>query len=197
MTLTPSYILNFDTNFSSELVLAVRVLTVTVLIPLLPIPQPLKFLQQWRMRCVSTCGPFINCSLLLALLSCTLTTEQAKIEFVIRQLTDKARLWGTGEWQRLSLACASFDLFVAKLQKVSGFENCGSMSKRGLVGLKGERTVLIYSFDIHSRASQSFWNCSALYGAFLYSLADCKIWTYTVDHPSTLHEVIELTIHID
>lgn len=142
--------------------LALHVLTLIVLIPLLLIPQPLEFLQQWRMRCVAACGPFlINCSLLLALLSCTLTTEQAKVEFVIRQLTDKA--------------LASFDLFVAKLQKVSGFENCGSMSMRGLVGLKGERTVLIYSFDFHSRASQSCWNCSALYGASLYSLADCKI----------------------
>lgn len=147
-----------------------------------------------------TCGPFLtNCSLLFALQPRTFATEPAKVAFVINHLTGRARLWGTAEWERRSAACASFDLFAAELRKVFGFENCGSESTRGLMGLKqGERTVADYSIDFRTRASQSSWNSSALCDAFLHGLADyIKDELVSHDTPITLDGVIDLAIRID
>ncbi len=147
-----------------------------------------------------TCGPFLtNCSLLFALQPRTFATEPAKVAFVINHLTGKARLWGTAEWERRSPACASFDLFAAELRKVFGFENCGSESARGLMGLKqGDRTVADYSIDFRTRASQSRWNSSALCDAFLHGLADyIKDELVSHDTPLTLDGVIDLAIRIN
>ncbi|CAJ1081228.1 hypothetical protein LDENG_00284880 [Xyrichtys novacula] len=147
-----------------------------------------------------TCGPFLtNCSLLFALQPRTFATEPAKVAFVINHLTGRARLWGTAEWERRSRACASFDLFAAELRKVFGFENSGSDSARGLMGLKqGERTVADYSIDFRTRASQSGWNSAALRDAFLHGLADyIKDELVSHDTSLTLDGVIDLAVRID
>lgn len=147
-----------------------------------------------------TCGPFLtNCSLLFALQPRTFATEPARVAFVINHLTGRARLWGTAEWERRSPACTSFELFAAELRKVFGFENCGSESARGLMGLKqGERTVADYSIDFRTRASHSSWNSSALSDAFLHGLADyIKDELVSHDTPVTLDGVIDLAIRID
>ena len=89
--------------------------------------------------------------------------------------------------------------FAAEPHKVFGFENFGSESARGLIGLKqGERRVADYSIDFRTRASQSSWNSSALCDAFLHGLAAyIKDELVSHDTPITLDGVIDLAIRID
>lgn len=83
------------------------------------------------------CSPFLtNCSILFALQPRTFTTERAKVAFTINQLTERARLWGTAEWERHTPACASFSAFAAELRMVFGPVYRGPDAAGGLLGLR-------------------------------------------------------------
>jgi len=61
------------------------------------------------------CNPFItNCSILFALQPHTFASEEAKVAFTINNLTGRARLWGTAEWERHTPACFSFNSFEVR-----------------------------------------------------------------------------------
>ncbi|TWW59278.1 hypothetical protein D4764_06G0008080 [Takifugu flavidus] len=63
------------------------------------------------------CRPFLtSCSLLFSLQPHTFATEGAKVAYVISNLTGRALLWGTAEWERQTPACASFRASFTLLQ---------------------------------------------------------------------------------
>lgn len=89
------------------------------------------------------CNPFItNCSILFALQPHTFATERAKVAFTIYHLTERARLWGTAEWEHQTPACSSFQAFTAELRKVFGIVSMGPDAAGDLVGLRqGTQTI--------------------------------------------------------
>lgn len=146
------------------------------------------------------CNPFLtNCSILFALQPHTFSTEKAKVAFAINHLTERARLWGTAEWERQTPACASFQAFADELRKVFGETSSGPDAAGGLLGLRqGARTVSDYSIDFRTRALQSQWNAAAQTDAYLLGLNDyIKDELVSHDLPSSLDKLIELATKLD
>ena len=146
------------------------------------------------------CGPFLtSCSLLFSLQPYTFATEEARVAYVISNLTGRALLWGTAEWERRTSACASFQAFSEELRKVFGLGASGSDAARDLLSLhQGNQSVADFSIDFRTRARQSDWNTAALRDAFLHGLADyIKDELVSYPLPSTLDELIELTVRLD
>lgn len=146
------------------------------------------------------CNPFItNCSILFALQPHTFATERAKVAFTINHLTERARLWGTAEWDRQSPVCASFQLFSTELRKVFGMPSSGPDIAGGLLGLQqGTRTVANYAIEFRTRALHSQWNPAAQTDAFLRGLADyIKDELVSFELPSSLDGLIELVTRLD
>lgn len=146
------------------------------------------------------CNPFLtNCSILFALQPHTFSTERAKVAFAINHLTERARLWGTAEWDRQTPACASFAAFSTELRKVFGETSSGPDAAGGLLGLRqGTRTVSDYSIEFRTRALQSHWNMAAQMDAYLLGLSDyIKDELVSFDLPSSLDGLIELATKLD
>lgn len=146
------------------------------------------------------CSPFVtNCSILFALQPHTFATEKAKVAFAINQLTGRARLWGTAEWERQTPACVSFNAFSAELQKVFGPVSRGPDAAGGLLGLKqGTRSVVDYAIEFRIQARQSEWNHPAQIDAFLLGLADyIKDELVSYELPRSLDGVIALVTRLD
>lgn len=146
------------------------------------------------------CNPFLtNCSILFALQPHTFSSEVAKVAFTINHLTERARLWGTAEWERKTPACSSFEAFSAELRKVFGTTALAPDAAGGLLGLRqGSRTVADYAVDFRTRALQSQWNSAAQTDAFLLGLADyIKDELVSYDLPTSLDGLIELAAKLD
>lgn len=146
------------------------------------------------------CNPFIvNCSILFALQPQTFASERAKVAFTINLLTERARLWGTAEWERQTPACASFNAFTAELRKVFGPVSRGPDAAGGLLGLRqGTRRVVDYALEFRIRARESDWNSGAQIDAFLVGLAEyLKDELVSYELPSSLDRIIELVTRLD
>lgn len=145
------------------------------------------------------CNPFLtNCSIFFVLQPLTFATEAAKVAFTINQLTGRARLWGTAEWERQTAACATFTAFSAELRKVFG-QGLQLTDVSGLLSVcQGEQSVFDFSVDFRTKARLSNWNQGALRDAFLHGLAD-YIKDELVSHalPSSLDDVIALATNIN
>ena len=146
------------------------------------------------------CGSFLtSCSLLFSLQPYTFATEEARVADVISNLTGRALLWGTAEWERRTPACASFQAFSEELRKVFGLGTSGSDAARDLLSLcQGNQSVADFSIDFRTRARQSDWNAAALRDAFLHGLADYikdELVSYLL--PSTFDKLIVLTVRLD
>lgn len=104
----------------------------------------------------------------------TFAMKETKVSFVINQLTGRAQLWGTVEWERRSSACAFFDWFAVELCNVFGFESCGAEAFDTL-GTEAENTYsgrLLDFLAFCTRHGQSSWNDLALRDTFHHGLAD-------------------------
>uniref|UniRef100_A0A8C5GZJ6 CCHC-type domain-containing protein n=1 Tax=Gouania willdenowi TaxID=441366 RepID=A0A8C5GZJ6_GOUWI len=146
------------------------------------------------------CNPFLtNCSILFALQPHTFSTERAKVAFAINHLIERARLWGTAEWERQTPACSSFQAFADELRKVFGETSLGPDAGGGLLEMRqGTRTVSGYSIDFRTRALQSQWNAAAQTDAYLLGLNDyIKDELVSHDLPSSLDKLIELATRLD
>lgn len=145
------------------------------------------------------CNPSLtNCTIFFALQPLTIASEQAVVGFTINQLTGRARLWGTAEWDRQTSACTSFESFAAELRKVFG-QGVHSTDAGGLLSLcQRGQSVFDFSIYFHTKARVSGWNESALRDAFLHGLADyIKDELVSYPLPLSLDEVIALAINID
>ena len=100
------------------------------------------------------CGSFLtSCSLLFSLQPYTFATEEARVAYVISNLTGRALLWGTAEWERRTSACASFQAFSEELRKVFGLGAFRSDAARDLLSLRqGNQSVADFSIDFRTRA---------------------------------------------
>ncbi|TWW75360.1 hypothetical protein D4764_13G0000220 [Takifugu flavidus] len=146
------------------------------------------------------CRPFLtSCSLLFSLQPHTFATEGAKVAYVISNLTGRAILWGTAEWERQNPACASFQAFSEVLRKVFGLGATGPDGTSGLLSIRqGNQSVADYSIDFRTKARQSDWNLAALRDAFLHGLAEyIKDELVSYPLPATLDELIELSTRLD
>uniref|UniRef100_A0A8C5DBT5 CCHC-type domain-containing protein n=1 Tax=Gouania willdenowi TaxID=441366 RepID=A0A8C5DBT5_GOUWI len=146
------------------------------------------------------CNPFLtNCSILFALQPHTFSTERTKVAFAINHRTERARLWGTAEWERQTPACSSFQAFADELCKVFGETSIGPDAGGGLLGIRqGARTVSDYSIEFRIRALQSQWNAAAQTDAYLLGLNDyIKDELVSHDPPSSLDKLIELATRLD
>lgn len=113
--------------------------------------------------------------------------------FTINQLTGRARLWGTAEWDKRTPAYASFGAFAAELHKVFR-HGAHSPDAGGPLSLRqGNQSVFDFSIDFRTKVRLSGWNECALCDAFLNGLAD-YIKDELVSHtlPSSLDDVIAL-----
>ncbi|TWW54183.1 hypothetical protein D4764_0209330, partial [Takifugu flavidus] len=146
------------------------------------------------------CRPFLtSCSLLFSLQPHTFATEGAKVPYVISNLTGRALLWGTAEWERQTPACASFQAFTEELRKVFGLGATGPDGTSELLSIRqGNQSVADYSIDFRTKARQSNWNLAALRDAFLHGLAEyIKDELVSYPLPATLDELIELSTRLD
>lgn len=140
-----------------------------------------------------------SCRLQFSLQPRTFSTEGAKVAYAITHLTGRARLWGTAEFERQTLACSSFDLFAKEILKVFDLESTPAEKSQGLLNIRqGRRTVADYSIHFRTRAMRTSWNMEALVSVFYHSLADyIKDELVSHDTPTTLDEAIALAIRID
>ncbi|TWW79641.1 Retrotransposon-like protein 1 [Takifugu flavidus] len=146
------------------------------------------------------CRPFLtSCSLLFSLQPHTFATEGAKVAYVISNLTGRALLWGTAEWERQTPACASFQAFSEELRKVFGLGAAGPEGTSELLSIRqGNQSVADYSIDFRTKARLSDWNLAALRDAFLHGLAEyIKDELVSYPLPATLDELIELSTRLD
>ena len=147
-----------------------------------------------------SCRPFlIQCSLAFELQPSAFPTERSKVAYIISLLTDRAKLWGTAEWEKQSPACSSAEMFSAELRKVFDHTASGREAARGLLNLRqGERRVADYSIEFRTIASDSKWNSPSLYDAFYHGLSEkIKDELAARELPSELDSLIDLTIRID
>ena len=140
-----------------------------------------------------------SCRLQFFLQPRTFATEGAKVAYAITHLTGRARLWGTAEFERQTLACSSFDLFAKEILKVFDLESTTAEKSQSLLNIRqGRRTVADHSIDFRTRAMRTSWNMEALVNVFYHSLADyIKDELVSHDQPTTLDEAIALAIRID
>ena len=119
--------------------------------------------------------------------------------YVITHLTGRARLWGTAEFDRQTLACASFSAFEEEMLKVFDLGSSTTEASQALLTIRqGNRTVADFSIDFRTLASRSSWNSEALVHAFLHSLADyIKDELVSHEQPPTLDDAIALAVRID
>lgn len=144
--------------------------------------------------------PFLtSCRLQFDLQPRTFATEGAKVGYAITHLTGRARLWGTAEFDRRTLACTTFDLFAEEMTKVFDLGSSTEEAAQALLSIRqGRRTVGDYSIDFRTLARRSVWNMEALVDVFLKSLADyIKDEMVSHDRPSTLDAAIALAIRLD
>lgn len=75
--------------------------------------------------------------------------------FAVNQLTGRARLWGTVEWERKIPACASFELFSAEIRKVLS-QGARSTDAGGLLRLHHrEQLVADFAIDFRTRHARA------------------------------------------
>ncbi|KAK9521450.1 hypothetical protein VZT92_021255 [Zoarces viviparus] len=147
-----------------------------------------------------SCRPFlIQCSLAFELQPSAFPSERSRVAYIVSLLTSRAKDWGTAEWERQSLICASVQLFSEELLKVFNHATPGREVARGLFDLKqGGRSVADYSIEFRTIAAESNWNASSLLDAFYHGLSDClKDELAARDLPAGLDELVALSIHID
>jgi len=114
-------------------------------------------------------------------------------------LTDRARDWGTAEWQRQSLSCSSVQLFPEELLKVFDHSTPGREAAQGLLELKqGARPVSEYSIEFRTKAAGSRWNAASLLDAFYHGFSGrIKDELAVRDLLAGLEELVALSIRID
>ncbi|KAK0134873.1 Retrotransposon-derived protein PEG10 [Merluccius polli] len=110
-----------------------------------------------------SCRPFlVQCSLAFELQPSAFPTERSRVAYIVSLLIDRARAWGTAEWERQSASCASVESFSAELRKLEG-----------LFDLRQEgRSVADYSIEFRTVAAESSWNASSLLDAFYHGLSN-------------------------
>ncbi|XP_046707928.1 uncharacterized protein LOC124387560 [Silurus meridionalis] len=146
------------------------------------------------------CQSFLaQCSLIFSLQPSSFSTEQAKVAYVITLLSGRALRWATAEWENQSLHCSTFTAFREELRKVFGSATPRQDAARSLLSSSQvERSVAEYAADFRTDATDSGWDCTALYDTFFRGLsAQVKDELAAHELPPGLDALIALAIRID
>lgn len=147
-----------------------------------------------------TCRSFLTqCSLIFQLQPATFPSDQAKVAYVLTQLSGRAREWGTALWEVESPVCEDFRGFCEEMKRVFDRSKHGHEAARELLHMRqGRRSVSEFAIDFQTLATSTSWNAGAIFDIFLNGLSD-EIKDELVSHdlPSTCEELIDLAIRID
>uniref|UniRef100_A0A8P4GTJ9 Gypsy retrotransposon integrase-like protein 1 n=1 Tax=Dicentrarchus labrax TaxID=13489 RepID=A0A8P4GTJ9_DICLA len=146
------------------------------------------------------CRSFIvDCEMHYEQLPSAFPTEKSKVAFMISHLTGRARDWATAEWSRGSPICQSGDWFIEALRRVFDPTTSGRETARKLSSIRqGKDSVSDYAIRFRTLATDSGWNSTALYDAFIKGLADSiQDLLVPLDLPEDLDSLIALAVRTD
>ena len=116
-----------------------------------------------------TCRSFLaQCELIFQLQPSAFPTDQARVAYVITQLSSRAREWGTAVWSARETFCNLFSTFSEEMKKVFDRSKHGREAAREMLHIRqGNRSVSDYATDFRTLASSSGWNTDAQFDVFL------------------------------
>ena len=147
-----------------------------------------------------TCRSFLaQCKLIFQLQPSAFPTDQARVEYVITQLSGRAREWGTAVWSARETFCNLFSTFSEEMKKVFDRSKHGREAAREMLHIRqGNRSVSDYAIDFRTLASSSGWNTDAQFDVFLNGLSETiKDEVITQEPPTSFDAVVDLAIRVD
>uniref|UniRef100_A0A3B5PZQ8 CCHC-type domain-containing protein n=1 Tax=Xiphophorus maculatus TaxID=8083 RepID=A0A3B5PZQ8_XIPMA len=149
-----------------------------------------------RSRCR---GFLLQCSILFNYSPESFPHDNAKISFIISQLSGQALSWAESRFSSSLTYGCTFDEFIKEFKMIFSPDADKTSDSRDLWILKqGQRTVSEFAVDFRIKAAASGWNPSALKSAYFHALSEqIKDELATLDEPATLDEFINLTIRLD
>ena len=120
------------------------------------------------------CRSFLTqCQLIFTLQPRTFSTDTARVAFIITQLTDRTKKWGTAAWSADSPCVRSSACFMQEMHQVFDRSAVGLEAGRELMRLRQENnSVSDYAIDFQTLATDSGWEGRALIDAFLHGLSE-------------------------
>lgn len=161
--------------------------------PFVPSPEPYS-------GDLGSCSQFIlSCSLVFDLQPLSYPSDKAKIAYMVNLLRGRAAKWATALWNGASPVLNSFDSFKSELCKVFDHPVKGREAARRLLTMsQGSQSAANYSIEFRILSSECGWDEPALRGIYVKGLSEqLKDELATRDEPSTLEELISLSIRID
>ena len=115
-----------------------------------------------------TCRSFLTqCSLIFQLQPATFPSDQAKVAYVLTQLSGRAREWGTALWEAESPVCMDFSEFRDEMRRVFDRSKHGHEAARELLHMRqGRRSVSEFAIDFQTLATSTSWNAGAIFDTF-------------------------------
>uniref|UniRef100_A0A3B1KC43 CCHC-type domain-containing protein n=1 Tax=Astyanax mexicanus TaxID=7994 RepID=A0A3B1KC43_ASTMX len=144
---------------------------------------------------VKCSGFILQCSVYFS--NSPVTTDQAKIGFIISRLSGKALEWATAVWDSISVA--SYTDFLDTFRSVFDHSRYGQSNGELLLALKqGHKPVATYALEFRTLAAGSGWNDAALLSVFKNGLnPDILRELACRDEALTLDPLIALSIRLD
>ena len=118
------------------------------------------------------CRSFVTqCQLIFHLQPSTFPNDDARVPYVITQLTGRAKKWGKSAWANDRPCIRSSDHFLAELQRVFDRSSSGPEAGRELMRLRqGKVSVSDYAIDFQRLAADGGWEGRPLVDAFIHGL---------------------------
>ena len=146
------------------------------------------------------CRAFVTqCQLIFHLQSLTFPTDDARVAYVITQLTGRAKKWGTPAWANDRPCIRSSDHFLAELQRVFDHSSSGPEVGRELMRLhQGKALVSDYAINFQTLAADGGWEGRSLVDAFIHGLThEVRDELLAREVPYDLERLIALAIRVD
>lgn len=146
------------------------------------------------------CSQFLyQCSLVFSQQPATYPSDQAKVAFISRLLSDQAAAWVLASSTNNPSLCSKYQLFSQEMRKIFHHPVKGREAVSQLLSLKqGNRSMSEYSVTFHILVAESGWDQSALQGVFFKGLSEeVKDKLAVRDETTSLDALIDLAIRLD
>ena len=146
------------------------------------------------------CRAFVTqCQLIFHLQPLTFPTDDARVAYVITQLTGRAKKWGTSAWANKRPCIRSSDHFLAELQRVFDRSSSSPEAGRELMRLRqGKASVSDYAIDFQMLAADGGWEGRPLVDAFIHGLTqEVRDELLAREVPNDLERLIALAIRVN
>ena len=142
---------------------------------------------------------FTQWQLIFHLQPSTFPTDDARVAYVITQLTGRAKKWGTSAWANDRPCIRSSDHFLAELQRVFDCSSSGPEAGRELMQLRqGKASVSDYAIDFQTLAADGGWEGRPLVDAFIHGLThEVRDELLAREVLDDLERLIALAIRVD